>query len=771
MDIWQWYDQYERDLAQTGQTYITDHLNKLFRSVVDVNADVSKALLPEAKALKKTARNPWLEVMIGHWEMRHRLGTLGEGETALGEVVALFERAHQPDTMECPQSICVTQDLSDCYSNIDGPGWADERIAVCEETIAKITPHWPCFQCLSEEHFFALIDRGQAQQALNYIRSQMQIMSNAGITDLSGLQENEAEALLALGHFEDALALITKLCDDQLDSCDEQVRQSLQMIRALVLARMGRVEEACEWLIYWKKLRVTGVVRWVKVIDALCHHDASYNTWSTGRELQQILDHRINAQSWRYAIDTAIIHGRLALKRNATWIARRALAQAKNCLTRLRKPCGADRLLAELEMQILKVEQDVQLPVPTNELCEWLNSRGESGEQRDPEQEAEWLKMATLQEPDNETLLLTASSALDACQATNESILLLQNWRGRHPESEAEPLFVLLKLLLNTGQHDVILSIADEYRLAKPHVALWFELQVAQNNEEWDRIEQLVQLIRDTPEGSKRVSPLLMGSYAAMKQRAYARAIPLLQQALVIINEQEQDPDNVLWDLMTAASALGEWSIVREACKKLGTQLSSEEGPIEENWGTIRLRFIEDYNDVYYLAQRTGPVTAKIFQPAWSKNQQHMDDVVVFDAALINTPPEDEEERKKFISLYDVVEVIQQGSYAPSWFIDGVDPGEEIFSRFVEDLRERGCVAWVYSSEDYQVTERDHPEAPLPGIYFMLATPLSLSPVEVDKMLNELTQHWEHPVHWLSVAKKAGLDESRHLQVIEKYSL
>jgi hypothetical protein len=29
MDIWQWYNQYERDLHAAGQPYITDHLNKL----------------------------------------------------------------------------------------------------------------------------------------------------------------------------------------------------------------------------------------------------------------------------------------------------------------------------------------------------------------------------------------------------------------------------------------------------------------------------------------------------------------------------------------------------------------------------------------------------------------------------------------------------------------------------------------------------------------------------------------------------------------------
>ncbi|EPS0645175.1 hypothetical protein ACVBEK_003992, partial [Cronobacter malonaticus] len=132
MDIWAWYEQYERDLAEAGKPWITQHVNKLIESVVEVQTGKTEALLPEARALKKTAGNPWIDVMVGHWEMRHRIGNLGEGEKALGDVVALFERAHQSDAAECPQSICVTQDLSACYSNVDGPGWADERIAVCQ---------------------------------------------------------------------------------------------------------------------------------------------------------------------------------------------------------------------------------------------------------------------------------------------------------------------------------------------------------------------------------------------------------------------------------------------------------------------------------------------------------------------------------------------------------------------------------------------------------------------------------------------------------------
>ncbi|GJL34667.1 hypothetical protein TUM17576_14870 [Enterobacter hormaechei] len=771
MDIWQWYNQYERDLHAAGQPYITDHLNKLINAICDVKPDVSEALLPEARSFKKTAGNPWLEVFIGHWEMRHRLG-MGEGETALGDAVTFFERAHQPDAIACPQSVCVTQDLSDCYGNIDGPGWADERIAVCQETMERITPLWSCFQCLSDEQFCAMVDKGETQQALDYIRGQIKKVRDAGEPDVTGLLENEAEALIYLGRYEDALAVIEPLCaPEELEGCAEQIRLTRTMIRAEAYACMGRLDDACNSLIHWKQLQTRGVVRWVRIIDQLCRHDASYNNWQTGVSLQQILEQRIARQAWRAAIDTAIVHIRLALARNATWIARRALGQAKACLPRLRKQMGADRALAELERDIAGKEQDVLLPVPADELYEWLEERSKQNEGRDPEQEAEWLKLAAMQLPDNEQLVALASSALEACHAADEAIVLLQTWRLRHPQSESPLLFELLGVLLRTRRFDEILALAKDYRDTLPHVAYWFEMQVAFGNEDWAALETLSESMLNTPEGSSKIAPLLMASRAAMKLRASERAIPRLQRAIAMLEAQEQETNNVLWDLITAASIQEEWGLVREAGTKLGMKFESEDGPIEENWGAVRLRFREEHDYVYYLAQRTGPATARVFQPAWPKAQQHLGDSVVFDVELLNTPPEDEAEREYFIGLYDVVEIIEEGSYAPSWFVDGVYPGEEMFDQFEKKVREFGGQVWVSSEADYEITDREHPEHPLPGVYFNLATPLSMLPQEVDSMLLTLTRDWPHPVHWLSVAAKGGLDEQRHRQIIDRYGL
>lgn len=108
MDIWNWVEKLQGDLRQAGQAQNAHLLNRLADEVSELQIDRVDALLPEARALGKALDNPWVDVYVGHWALRNRVGNRVEGESALGEAVSLFERAHREDTLECPQSICVT---------------------------------------------------------------------------------------------------------------------------------------------------------------------------------------------------------------------------------------------------------------------------------------------------------------------------------------------------------------------------------------------------------------------------------------------------------------------------------------------------------------------------------------------------------------------------------------------------------------------------------------------------------------------------------------
>lgn len=145
-----------------------------------------------------------------------------------------------------------------------------------------------------------------------------------------------------------------------------------------------------------------------------------------------------------------------------------------------------------------------------------------------------------------------------------------------------------------------------------------------------------------------------------------------------------EEPQSVQWDQMTAASAARDWTMLREVAAGMGMEFAAGDGPIEEDWGWVIVRYIEDGEALDYYARRTGPVTARVLENAPGNRSQRVGDWVVFDAGLIYPAPEDEEERKRFVPTYAVVHVLESGGYSPSWLVDGVYPGDEAFDAFRE---------------------------------------------------------------------------------------
>ena len=138
MDIWAWVETLQEDLRESGYERLADLIDQIQRDVGENRYERAQAALPEALAGARALRNPWLEVYLRHWGMQNRMNNMGEGETALGEATSLLEFAHRKETLDCPQSVCVTQDISKCHGNVDGIGWAQERLDVCRETMARI---------------------------------------------------------------------------------------------------------------------------------------------------------------------------------------------------------------------------------------------------------------------------------------------------------------------------------------------------------------------------------------------------------------------------------------------------------------------------------------------------------------------------------------------------------------------------------------------------------------------------------------------------------
>ncbi|MCP3040289.1 hypothetical protein K6X12_14505 [Xanthomonas euvesicatoria pv. allii] len=774
MEIWNWVEKLQDDLGEAGQPQNAQLLTRLTDHICDLQIDRAEALLPEARALGKTLANPWLEVFVGHWEMRNRVGNLCEGERALGDAVALFERAHRADAVECPQSVCVTQDLAACYANIDGPGWVEERIEVCDETLGRIDPSWSCYQCLSCEKADALLDDGRGDAALQYLEQQSQAILDHGGEIYDGVPDMRISILLALGRAQEALALVEQRERDAAREGAEWANcsQPRRLQKARALALLQRDDEAMEALLPWREIAPRYRLHWLRAVAVLVARAPERNSWDLGSRVQQMLDHYAQVGAHRILIEAAELAIGLALQRGAVWTARRHLALARAHLPKLRQDRGATLALDGWAARIAAVSVGEESPVAAAQLLEWLNAQGDDVV-RNPEREAQWLLQAVTDCPDDAELVDTTASALSACAADEEAIALLWSFVQRHADRETSPTFRLMNLLLGRGDEAGVRRLAQLYRPQAPVAALWCEAQLAQRLGDWPALEQACTALLELSPGSHGARGLLARMY--LDTGRFAEAAAVYRQ----LTELLEEPRSAHWDHMTAASAAQDWDAVRASAQAIGMELSSTGGVVEETWGWVIIRCMDDGEVAEYYARRTGPVTARIVENAPAHRRQHVGDWVVFDAELLYPPPEDEAERERFVPTYAQVHVLQPGGYANSWLVDGVHPGDEVIEAMRADLEMRGWKMWLHSRDDYRVVDPDHPDAfdpedatsGLPGVLFTVALPENVAPQELHRVLRCTTSRWSHPMCWLRLAEACGQDPQPHLDAVERYGL
>lgn len=764
MNIWDWVDKLQDDLADAGQAHSAELIYRLTSEIVDMRPEQADALLPEAKALCKTLENPWLEVFVGHWEMRNRIGNKAEGEKALADAVALFEFAHRKETIDCPQSICVTQDLASCYANIDGPGWVAERIEVCDETLARIDPSWSCFQCLSNEKADALFDDARPTDALAYLQDQQERIEAAGEEVGDGIFEMRNRALIMLGRHAEALEQITAQEAAAEGTESRNISQPRTLLKAQALAGLGRDQEVWETLPPLAELTLCDHPSWWQAAYPVLLRQGERNTWQLASQLQRALAHFTESGSYRMAIELAEYGIRLAIRRGSAWSAHRYLAQARACLPKLRRDLGASALLDQLASEIDALPNQNDLPVTAENLLEHLAAQAGENNDRNPEKEVQWLLLAVRQRPEDAALRDQAASALEACGAHDEAIALLWEYVETHTAQEENLAYTLLGALMNRGDEAGVLRLARLYENSVPLTAHWCLARLASHRDDWPAAERHCADLLETSPGSHGARRL--HAHSLMQQKRFAEAA----ESYHAMYEHTEQDQSVLWDYLIAATAAEAWDKVRAAAATLGMELDSQSGPIEEEWGTVIIRYIENGDPVDYFAQRTGPVSARIIENSRGNWRQHVDDWVVFDATPVFPAPEDEEERASFIRTFRHVHTLAQGGFGQGWLADGAYPGDEAFEQMREQLRARGWKVWIHSGDDYQVQDSSS-GIDLPGIFFTIAAPESVPPLEIHKALSASTEAWEHPLCWLRLAEHCELDIEPHLAIIDRYGL
>lgn len=741
MNIWAWVDKTQEQLRESGNARLAELMDLLPEYATESQHANLDAIYPEALALAKATRNPWIEIFVRHWNMQSRVLVRCEAKSSLEEAVSLAEFSSREEHQACPQSVCVTQDLTTCYASFDGPGYAQERQAACQETLDRIDASWPCFVCIASEHSDALVDGGQPEVALSYLQARELELRSRQPDEVPRLSRKRFDPLYALGRFEEA----QKCAEEGIEHAEDgNAEARCRIQKAAAMAAQGLLEQAWEELPGWPQVGPTPS-RYQYYDAALLaiglKADASLQA-EISRRLA-IMDRTYERQGChRFGFELALRRTRLCLAMGHKVLARACWERARTLSERLVSPLGAPAALEALEKEWEALNSQPELPESPQEVALDLP---------DPGDQLELLEAAARRWPDHDWGLAEAE-AWRRADWPEKAYQLLD--RERHPMELA--FWFLCDGRLEEFDRLLAELLASDLTVDERSRLLFFRAQSERDRQQWSAsIETLKEILTLQPD-ARNTRYLLSESYRRVGE--YEPALELLAHLCAT-----EEPGNRDWDRMVVATRLGRWDQVRDSAQRLGMELSSEDGPIDESWGMVRIQLEEaDGRCFRWFSVRTGPVTARVVQ----MSHRGLETIRYGDEVLFEPTPLDKDSDDDSMVSYPGLEILKAGEYR-IFPIDGVDPGAEKLGALGESFPP-GLVLRSHTNDAYRVRE-----GKLPGYFGSLAVPPSLTPKQTHDLLHSLTENWEHPLLWPSLAMAADLPEeaARQQEVAQTYEI
>lgn len=735
VDLFGWLWDLRRELKGGGDTTTGDLLDRLSAAGQnDATAEV-EAVVPALIATARARRLPWLELYVRHWELQHRIFGRHEGGIVIAKAVEAFELAHRPEARGCPQAVCITQDLTAAYGQADGPGYAEERMAASAETLERIGPDWPCFDCLSNERWGALLDADRPADCLAAVDAAEAALRGAGQPVSSGSPSHRAGALLRMGDPAAAAAAV---------SADARARYSvhhpisprvLDLVEALAWARSGRCGEAAD--------------RFSAGVDPLQHPRATGAWRDLARELVSlgVVDpepvrvtlralahlHRDRA-AHRVAFNLFLDVARLSASSGHLVEAGAARNRAAGLVAHLARPLDAPELLAAVDATLAAAAGSGSPPAPDG---------------------LDALEAACRDAPDDLQPVLTLAVSLDHGGWAEEALALLEEQITAHPEDEA-PVGLSIDLLLDRGRVAEAEALALRSSASHPCLSLLGLAQVAFVRGRWTEVTELAAQIVTLEPTATRTRRLWAGAERELGDMVAAAR--LLEELLDLDDSEEgRVHDGDRWQAVVCGSASGRWDLVRRAGRELGMELSGDGGPVVEDWEDVLVTFLDDDGrEVVEVASRTGPATATVRSVAWP-GPVRTGDQIVFDPRPLDPVPEDEGEWAKRLLRFAHVATLSHGGLR-SWPLLGAWPGHDQWVALRDELSEAGGAAWLLEAPRSWV----HAElGEVERLYAHIAAPLDVPSSELSARLARLTEGWTAAA-WPELATDAGEDATAH---------
>lgn len=736
MDIWEWVSDTEDELTAGGHERLATIISELPRLVIDGHHEQAEALVPEGLALARDLDHAWIEVFIRHWLAQSRIVRRRDITHGLEEVIRLLDFSHGDRTAACPQSVCVTQDVCVAYGVLDGPGYAEERLAAAAETMARIDVTWPCFQCIAAEHAAALLDAERYEDAERYCREQLKKAASAGQSTPWYVQWHLVDALSAQARHEEALRLLEV---SPVRRMEDEERRIQALHRARELAVSGKVDEAVAAQLPASELEPSEYVLWTRAELALCQRQADRNTRELGRILHAFF---VTLREHGSLYDLALIGiaaAKLAIARGSSAVAKLYAEDVEALIPRLRRP---ERIVAAL--------QEIRNAFPRT-MSNQSSPDALLSLEDDPERNLERLQSMPIDAADKEAATLARCSAYQQLGFSDRARRELADL-ARNPPESSDVLDRLLRLLVETGAEDLLMTVIQHAaELHRPR-ALFYLARLLQHHSRYPEAADALEKAHALEPAQRAIASNLALVYRHLDR--YQEALTLLD-ALTERSADDDEANDDHWERVIVGTLLGEFDKVRASARSLGFTFEGE-GPIDEPFAYCDLKLKDEVGrDIVYRAERISPVTARIIALQPPGTPSIYGDEFVFDPTPLNPPSEDDSQPSYL--CFCPIKQLRSGGYR-TYDIDGIHPGEKALQELESELLSLGVILSVRSSDEYQL-QLPGSDAPRRGVYAYLLVPADVDTRTVYERVAASAQTWADPITYRGILAELGLSE------------
>ncbi len=756
---------------EDGHDELVEYIDDISTHAVNERFDLVDQVYHAAIPLCQSLEDKWLEVYFRHWRLQAHVLKNYNAKGLLPEAISLLDFAHGEDTKDCPQRICAVQDLAACYGIKDGPGFAEERVSVCQETLAQIDGSWPCFECVSGELIAAQIDAKKYDEAQATLKSTDDEISKFRAQDVSDITILRTRLLIELGEFDKAWERI-KDAENPLGG--DSFKRECLFLRTLVLCHLERWTEARElmpsfdvtllaakYFDYWTKIQMRFLGQ--GLIEN--NRELRYRFHLLAEKLSSRQAQRLAFQVYSRLIDLCLSSGdgvRAGL----------ALEKMRVISGEFNRDLGAADKIAELEERMEKMKPP-QGPEKFETVEALLDHDFEI-------ETAEFgaVKSGLKQWPGDVALIARQSDLLEGCFQTDEAFTLLAGAYAEHRGSSGLETRYGAAYLGKFGFEKYRSEFPMDNLDGLSNGAIWnrgfIYVRHYENSEPDEALKYLKIIETYWPEDI-----WLLGRIARLQiqRQAYEEVIAYRRKQIEI----EPDNANHKWDLLIGATLAKDIALICEMAEQLEMNIDENGRYPADLHSAVRLQWNMP-NGVLEnrRALRIGPALARItFVSALEDGEQIYGREVVFDPAPMNRLDHEDGEGHAcdadgyYTLLYPPPLGTLFDPEFKTYAVDGLHPGDDRLEELFGEARKADLFCQRRSNEQYKLYwtdgENDRHDSAV-YIYFIIEDGQES---RVNELLLAFNKTLKHPLVWPQLAEKLG-DKTLLLaqaETTEKYGI